>query len=94
MEGDVRDLLRRKAPGADGGSFYYADNAPRQLCCAAQVACGLVFLHRTMQMLHRDVKPGNILFLSGSAGAEVVVYKLADFGIARAATGTQSWGSC
>jgi len=56
---------------------------------AAQACAGLEYAHR-MGIIHRDVKPGNLMVIGGPAGgpAEMTV-KLADFGIARAAEQTR-----
>ena len=56
---------------------------------AAQACAGLEYAHR-QGIIHRDVKPGNLMVIGGPAGgpAEMTV-KLADFGIARAAEQTR-----
>ena len=56
---------------------------------AAQACSGLEYAHR-MGIIHRDVKPGNLMVIGGPAGGppEMTV-KLADFGIARAAEQTR-----
>ena len=56
---------------------------------AAQACAGLEYAHR-MGIIHRDVKPGNLMVIGGPAGGppEMTV-KLADFGIARAAEQTR-----
>eukprot|EP00758_Cryptobia_borreli_P008477 Tbor_TRINITY_DN5393_c0_g1::TRINITY_DN5393_c0_g1_i1::g.4773::m.4773 len=48
-----------------------------------QMCCGLNFIHNTARVIHRDVKPGNILI----ASPECIV-KIADFGLARCVNGT------
>ena len=48
-----------------------------------QIAQGLDFLHgKSVDIVHRDIKPGNILVTSGSS-VDQVYYKLADFGLAK-----------
>jgi serine/threonine-protein kinase len=56
---------------------------------AAQACAGLEYAHR-QGIIHRDVKPGNLMVIGGPAGGppEMTV-KLADFGIARAAEQTR-----
>ena len=56
---------------------------------AAQSCAGLDYAHR-QGIIHRDVKPGNLMVIGGPAGGppEMTV-KLADFGIARAAEQTR-----
>ncbi len=68
----VADVLRRS------GTMSPAEAAR----IAADVAGALVEAHRR-GVVHRDVKPGNILISTGSSGYGTV--KVADFGIARSA---------
>ena len=48
-----------------------------------QACAGLDYAHRN-GIIHRDVKPGNLMILGGPAGGGDMTVKLADFGIARA----------
>jgi serine/threonine-protein kinase len=78
--------------GRSGAQLLQRDGAlePRVAVeIAAQSCAGLEYAHR-MGIIHRDVKPGNLMVIGGPAGgvAEMTV-KLADFGIARAAEQTR-----
>src|SRR5688500_5834886 len=55
---------------------------------AAQSCAGLEYAHK-QGIVHRDVKPGNLLIIGGPAGDGEMTVKLADFGIARAAEQTR-----
>jgi eukaryotic-like serine/threonine-protein kinase len=48
-----------------------------------QACTGLDYAHRR-GIIHRDVKPGNLMVTGGPAGAGPMTVKLTDFGIARA----------
>jgi serine/threonine protein kinase len=49
----------------------------------AQACAGLDYAHRR-GIIHRDVKPGNLMVVGGPVGGGEMVVKLTDFGIARA----------
>lgn len=48
-----------------------------------QACAGLDYAHRR-GIIHRDVKPGNLMIVGGPAGGGEMAVKLTDFGIARA----------
>jgi serine/threonine protein kinase len=48
-----------------------------------QACAGLDYAHRR-GIIHRDVKPGNLMVLGGPVGGGEMIVKLTDFGIARA----------
>jgi serine/threonine protein kinase len=49
----------------------------------AQACSGLDYAHRR-GIIHRDVKPGNLMIVGGPVGGGEMIVKLTDFGIARA----------
>ncbi len=53
-----------------------------------QACAGLEYAHRH-GIIHRDVKPGNLMVIGGPAGGGEMTVKLADFGIARATEQTR-----
>jgi serine/threonine protein kinase len=53
-----------------------------------QACSGLDYAHRR-GIIHRDVKPGNLMIVGGPAGGGEMTIKLTDFGIARAAEQTR-----
>ena len=53
-----------------------------------QACAGLDYAHKR-GIIHRDVKPGNLMIDGGPAGGGAMVIKLTDFGIARAAEQTR-----
>ncbi len=77
--GSLKDLLK-----ARGGKLPVAT----ALRLVRGVAQGLAYAHR-MNLVHRDIKPGNILLSRGAAGGDggedgALIPKLVDFGLARA----------
>jgi eukaryotic-like serine/threonine-protein kinase len=53
-----------------------------------QACAGLEYAHRH-GIIHRDVKPGNLMVIGGPVGGGPMTCKLTDFGIARAAEQTR-----
>jgi eukaryotic-like serine/threonine-protein kinase len=54
----------------------------------AQACSGLDYAHRR-GIIHRDVKPGNLMIVGGPVGGGEMTVKLTDFGIARAVEQTR-----
>ena len=85
-------IVMEYVEGRSGAQLLQRDGALRPgtaVEIAAQACAGLEYAHR-QGIIHRDVKPGNLMVIGGPAGgpAEMTV-KLADFGIARAAEQTR-----
>lgn len=85
-------IVMEYVEGKSGAQLLQRDGALRPgtaVEIAAQACTGLEYAHR-QGIIHRDVKPGNLLVIGGPAGgpAEMTV-KIADFGIARAAEQTR-----
>ncbi|MFN8114027.1 MAG: protein kinase [Solirubrobacterales bacterium] len=85
-------IVMEYVEGRSGAQLLQRDGALEPAVAveiAAQACAGLEYAHR-MGIIHRDVKPGNLMVIGGPAGGppEMTV-KLADFGIARAAEQTR-----
>ncbi len=85
-------IVMEYVEGRSGAQLLQRDGAMRPgtaVEIAAQACAGLDYAHR-QGIIHRDVKPGNLMVIGGPAGGppEMTV-KLADFGIARAAEQTR-----
>jgi beta-lactam-binding protein with PASTA domain/tRNA A-37 threonylcarbamoyl transferase component Bud32 len=81
-EGENYFIVMELVDGATLGEMIEKDGAlpePVAIDFAAQICSGLAYAHR-QGLLHRDVKPANILITKDD------VVKLSDFGIARAVT--------
>ena len=73
IEGEsLKDVIQRQAPLP----------VPRACRIAKQVAAALDAAHR-LGMIHRDIKPGNILLTRPATGAGEELAKVLDFGIAK-----------
>jgi N-acetylneuraminic acid mutarotase len=72
---DLRDLLRDEAPL----------DVDRAIAIASQVASALAAAHRR-DLVHRDVKPGNVLLIRRSSPEALDHVYLADFGLAKHAS--------
>ena len=85
-------IVMEYVEGKSGAQLLQRDGALRPgtaVEIAAQACTGLEYAHR-MGIIHRDVKPGNLMVIGGPAGgAPEMTVKLADFGIARAAEQTR-----
>jgi len=85
-------IVMEYVEGRSGAQLLQRDGAlePRVAVeIAAQACAGLEYAHR-MGIIHRDVKPGNLMVIGGPAGGSPeMTVKLADFGIARAAEQTR-----
>jgi serine/threonine-protein kinase len=85
-------IVMEYVEGKSGAQLLQRDGAMRPgtaVEIAAQACAGLDYAHK-QGIIHRDVKPGNLMIIGGPAGGppEMTV-KLADFGIARAAEQTR-----
>ncbi|TVT99408.1 hypothetical protein EJB05_55228 [Eragrostis curvula] len=50
-------------------------------CIMRQLLGGVSHMH-SLKIMHRDIKPGNILVVKGSAGGSSITVKICDFGLA------------
>jgi len=78
--GDKPHLLMDYADSGDLGSWIRERrlNVPLAVNFALQFCEGMKYAVRTAGMVHRDIKPGNVLIQAGR------IVKIADFGLARA----------
>ncbi len=58
------------------------DNITVKLDLMCQIMCGLEYLH-SQKVIHRDIKPGNILIGKDPHQADQVVVKISDFGLSK-----------
>jgi eukaryotic-like serine/threonine-protein kinase len=77
--------------GKSGAQLLQAEgklDPPTAVEIGVQACAGLDYAHRH-GIIHRDVKPGNLMVIGGPAGGGDMTVKLADFGIARASEQTR-----
>lgn len=63
-------------------------DSPTTVEIGVQACAGLEYAHRH-GIIHRDVKPGNLMVTGGPAGGGELICKLTDFGIAKAVEQTR-----
>jgi len=68
------------------GTYIFNDRTTAEI--GAQACAGLDYAHRR-GIIHRDVKPGNLMVVGGPVGGGAMTVKLTDFGIARAVEQTR-----
>ncbi len=86
IEGDQHYIVMEYVRGKSGAQLLQSDgrlDPDSAVEIAVQACAGLDYAHRH-GIIHRDVKPGNLMILGGPAGGGEMTVKLADFGIARA----------
>jgi serine/threonine protein kinase len=76
----IMELLRGKSLGAWARSGAAHVDLPRALALLIQICDGLAAAH-AVGVIHRDLKPDNVIIIGTSDGAEQV--KLLDFGVAK-----------
>jgi serine/threonine-protein kinase len=95
VDGGRHFIVMEYVEGRSGAQLLqrYGQLEPRVAVEVAAEACkGLEYAHK-QGIVHRDVKPGNLMVIGGPASAagdqEAMTVKIADFGIARAAEQTR-----
>jgi serine/threonine-protein kinase len=87
IEGDQHYIVMEYVKGKSGAQLLQSNgrlDTDSAVEVAVQACAGLDYAHRH-GIIHRDVKPGNLMILGGPAGGgSDMTVKLADFGIARA----------
>ncbi|XP_045023640.1 uncharacterized protein LOC116920209 isoform X2 [Daphnia magna] len=70
----------------------YEGPMPRQIVVFSQLASGLEHIH-SKKLIHRDIKPCNILIVKSPAKNEEIILKWSDFGLAKSVNekGLHSW---
>jgi serine/threonine protein kinase len=95
VDGGRHFIVMEYVEGRSGAQLLqrYGQLEPRiAIDIAAEACAGLEYAHK-QGIVHRDVKPGNLMVIGGPASAagekEAMTVKIADFGIARAAEQTR-----
>jgi serine/threonine protein kinase len=95
VDGGRHFIVMEYVEGRSGAQLLQARGTlepPIAVETAAQACAGLDYAHK-QGIVHRDVKPGNLMVIGGPAvgvdDADEMTVKLADFGIARAAEQTR-----
>lgn len=85
MDGDLKDFISNHEMAKKGL------HKPAILVQAAcDIVCGLMFLHQ-QDFLHRDLKPGNVLYLVNES--DQLCFKISDFGLAKDVSALRSMSS-
>ena len=76
VKGYLEDLQQKPLSEQRGGAYSDTEQVAQYLF--RQLAAAIAHLHNNLKMIHRDIKPDNILFSSGTAET-----KLTDFTCSR-----------
>jgi eukaryotic-like serine/threonine-protein kinase len=91
IDGDRHFIVMEYAEGRSGAQILQRHgplNAETTAEIGIQACAGLDYAHRR-GIIHRDVKPGNLMISGGPVGGGPLTVKLTDFGIARAVEQTR-----
>src|SRR5690349_3147161 len=91
IDHDRHYIVMEYVRGRSGAQLLQADGKlepETTVEIGVQACAGLDYAHRN-GIIHRDVKPGNLMIIGGPAGGGDMTVKLADFGIARASEQTR-----
>src|ERR1044072_1296938 len=91
IDSDRHYIIMEYVRGRSGAQLLQADgrlDSETTVEIGVQACAGLDYAHRH-GIIHRDVKPGNLMIIGGPAGGGDMTVKLADFGIARASEQTR-----